>query len=430
MILIAGGIATVTFLKSWAYFLWAGYMQKCLVLNVLDPTKAKKRLLRETYQTFFGIVKEALKASNAVRSRRQLHETTYVRFMDEHHVASQLMIEASSYAWSQRETINGDVHKCVVRFDQRLFSFKETRRRNPALSLRLNHKRIGLPISRDGSYQRLQEHLKEGWRVTSFIMKQNLKFLAVLKKDVPKPVIRPNWMGVDINSSKIAVSIIGKGRVLKQNYCGQDVSSKQFRFEERRAKLQGYRDTVSREKAGLKLKRLSGKQRNYVRTRMWQISNEIVKLAKRFNANIAIERLKHLRKCRGEWGKRSTRKVNRIPYGFFRHALKYVAEREGVAVREIESSYTSQTCPRCGHVGRENWKGYSYFKCVKCRYEADRDRVASLNIALRATHVADPAEGQIPQGNAPVSGHILKDEGCGRWHQTTPSFKPTFFRRG
>ncbi|MBS7617908.1 transposase [Candidatus Bathyarchaeota archaeon] len=53
-------------------------------------------------------------------------------------------------------------------------------------------------------------------------------------------------------------------------------------------------------------------------------------------------------------------------------------------VKEVKSAYTSQTCPRCGHIGKENWKGYSYFQCVKCGYEADRDRTASRNIAERA----------------------------------------------
>jgi IS605 OrfB family transposase len=153
---------------------------------------------------------------------------------------------------------------------------------------------------------------------------------------------------------------------------------------------------------------------------MWQIANEVVKLAKQFNANIAIERLKHLRKHNGEWSRKSRRKTNRIPYSFFRHALKCVAEREGVLIKEVKPNYTSQTCPTCGHIGRENWRGYVRFKCVKCGYEADRDRAASLNIALRATKVADH-KGQIPQRDAPVSGHVLKDEGCGRWHQTTSS---------
>lgn len=303
-------------------------------------------------------------------------------------MASQLLIEATSYAWSVRKTVKGGIRKCIVRLDKRLFSlkfsFRGTKRGNPVLSLRLNRTRIGLPIDQDGAYRRLRQHLEEGWKLTSIIMKQNLKFLVVLYKEYARPVIRQNWMGVDVNSPKIAVSIISKDKVLKQTYHGQDVSGKQLRFEERKARLQGYRGTTSRGKAGLKLKGLSGRQRDYVKTRIWQVANEIVELAKEFSANIAIERLKDLRKRRGEWTKESRRKTNRIPYYFFRHALACVAEREGVFVEPVTPKYTSQTCPRCGHVGKENWRGYVHFKCVKCGYEADRDRVASLNIALRA----------------------------------------------
>jgi len=405
-----------------------------LHLNLLKPTKAKKRLLRQTYKIFFSIVKDALGYVGDVKSRAQLHEKTYYKFRGKYDVASQLVKEATSYAWSIRKNVDEEIDKCVVRFDRRLFSFKQTNRGNPVLSLRLNRERIGLPISRDRAYQRLQTRLKEGWKITSIIMKRELKFLVVLSKDFPEPPYRPNWMGIDINSSKIAISIVSGEKVLKQTYFGQDVSIRQFRFEERRAILQRYRDSVSGGKAGLKLKKLSGRQRNYVRTRMWQIANEIVKLAKEFKANIAIERLKHLRKRKGEWNKKSRRKVNRIPYRFFRHALKCVAEREGVIVEEIKPDYTSQTCPRCGHVGKENWKGYTYLKCVKCGYEADRDRIASLNVSLRAApKVGIPKHyfwSQIPEVGASVSRHVLKDERCGRWHQTTSSFKPTFFRRG
>jgi len=193
-------------------------------------------------------------------------------------------------------------------------------------------------------------------------------------------------------------------KLLKCSKCGEEHDPSE-----------GYRDNSS-SKAGLKLKRLSGRQRKYVKTRMWQIASEIVKLAKRFNANIAIEKLRHIRKNKEEWSKKSRRKVNRIPYGFFRHALKHVAERENVFVKEVKPSYTSQTCPRCGHVGRENWKGYVQFKCVKCGYGADRDRVASLNIALRAApKVGVPKRyfwSQPPEGGASVSRRVLKDEGC------------------
>ncbi|MGC8936392.1 MAG: hypothetical protein ACP5KV_03385 [Candidatus Methanomethylicaceae archaeon] len=67
------------------------------------------------------------------------------------------MIEATSYAWSSKKTIHGEPKRCVIRFDKRLFSLRETRE-NPVLSLRLNDERIGLPIQQDGAYQRLKQH--------------------------------------------------------------------------------------------------------------------------------------------------------------------------------------------------------------------------------------------------------------------------------
>jgi IS605 OrfB family transposase len=420
--LAVGGIAIIMFLYPFFFYFSGTPTRKCLPLNLLELTKAKERTLKQTYESLLNVVREALGFVGDVRSRAELHNKTYEKFRGKYHIASQLVVEATSYAWSIRKTVGEDIGKCVVRFDGRLFSFKQTKRDNPVLSLRLSYERIGLPIRRDGAYHRIKKHLEEGWKATSIIMKRNLSFLVVLHRDFPEPEVRENWMGVDVNSSKIAISVVGKERVLKQTYYGQDVSIKQLRFEERRAKFQSYRDKGS-SKAGIKLKSLSGKQRNYVRARIWQIANEIVKMAKKFNANIATERLRHLRKRKGEWSKKSRKKVNRIPYALFRHALKCVAEREGVFVKEFKASYTSQTCPPCGHIGKENWRVYRYFKCVKCGYEADRDRVASLNLALRAAPKAGIPKhyfhSQIPEGDASVSGHILKDERCERWHQTT-----------
>ncbi|WXG42768.1 MAG: hypothetical protein WED04_01490 [Promethearchaeati archaeon SRVP18_Atabeyarchaeia-1] len=139
-------------------------MRKCLPLNLLEPTEAKRRMLKQTYTTFLATVKEALSYLGGAKSRADLHHKTYTALRGRHQVASQLIIEATSYAWSARKTISGGsvVEKCVVRFDARLFSFRETRRGNPVLTLRASNKRIGLPISRDGAYQRLQEHLTQG----------------------------------------------------------------------------------------------------------------------------------------------------------------------------------------------------------------------------------------------------------------------------
>jgi IS605 OrfB family transposase len=409
-------------------------MRKCLILNLLKPTMKKIRMLRKTYATYLSVVKEALRSLDGVKSRAALHNRTYARLRAEHNIASQLVIEATSHAWSIRKTAGNGVMQCVVRFDARLFSFKQTKRGNPVLTLRTNTERTGLPLSSDGAYRRLQAHLSQGWKLTSIIMKRNMRFLVTVSMDIPAPTAGRSWVGVDVNSPRIATSTMGPGGLLKQVYYGKEISTRQFLFEKNRAVLQQYRDTSSRSKAGLKLKRLLMRQKNYVRTNVWTIANQVVQQAQAFGANIAVEKLRHLRRQRGEWTTRSRRKVNRIPYGFLRHALRHIAGRQRVLLVEVDPRYTSQMCPYCGHTGKENWVGYSYFRCRECGYEANRDRVASLNIALRAAQTQDTSGaykmGQFPGGSASVSRRVWQGEGFERPRQTTPSCKPTSFSGG
>jgi IS605 OrfB family transposase len=391
-------------------------MKKCLPLNLLELTNTKRKLLHETYATYLAVVREVLSSLDGVSSRGQLHNQTYRKLRSKHGIASQLVVEATGYAWNARKAPDGEVKQCVVRFDRRLFRFSRTRRGNPVLTLRTNTKRIGLPVSKDGAYQRLQLHIAQGWELTSIIMKKNQQLLTVLSIETPAPLTRVNWLGADINSPHIAVSIISPSiTILKQTYYGKKISTKQFGFEKRRAALQQYRDTNSRSKAGLKLRCLSGRQKNYVRTSIWTLANELVKLAETFNANIAIERLTHLKKRRGQWSRRTRRKVNRIPYGFFGHALRHVAERQRILVSEVNPNYTSQMCPSCGHTSKSNWRNYTYFKCTACGFEANRDRVASMNIALRAAHPAYMSNasslGLFPRGSVSVSRRVWQGEG-------------------
>ena len=50
---------------------------------------------------------------------------------------------------------------------------------------------------------------------------------------------------------------------------------------------------------------------------------------------------------------------------------------------EVEPDYTSQVCPVCSHLDKENRSG-KVFKCKCCGYQADADYVGSLNIKTRA----------------------------------------------
>jgi len=65
--------------------------------------------------------------------------------------------------------------------------------------------------------------------------------------------------------------------------------------------------------------------------------------------------------------------------------LKRQAEKHGIRVHITPSHYTSQTCPKCGFISKDNRKTQESFKCINCGYESNADLAASQNIELRYT---------------------------------------------
>lgn len=74
--------------------------------------------------------------------------------------------------------------------------------------------------------------------------------------------------------------------------------------------------------------------------------------------------------------KGAKQKLIQWPHGKLKQKLQYKLERENIGVIEISESYTSQTCPACGH--RHKPKGRNYV--CKCGYKNHRDIVGAINI--------------------------------------------------
>lgn len=71
-------------------------------------------------------------------------------------------------------------------------------------------------------------------------------------------------------------------------------------------------------------------------------------------------------------------------FGQFRTRLEAKVNARGGQVIAVNPAYTSQTCPSCGHVAKENRLHQSIFCCVECGYTANADVNAARNILLRA----------------------------------------------
>ncbi|EJV5949515.1 transposase [Vibrio alginolyticus] len=67
----------------------------------------------------------------------------------------------------------------------------------------------------------------------------------------------------------------------------------------------------------------------------------------------------------------------------FRRQLEYKQLWNGGLVVAVPAQYTSQTCPCCSHVSKDNRKTQSHFACIKCGYTNNADIVGALNILER-----------------------------------------------
>jgi len=54
----------------------------------------------------------------------------------------------------------------------------------------------------------------------------------------------------------------------------------------------------------------------------------------------------------------------------------------------VSPQYTSQTCPACEHVAKENRQTQAKFECVDCGHTDNADVVGALNILARGHRVA------------------------------------------
>ena len=80
-------------------------------------------------------------------------------------------------------------------------------------------------------------------------------------------------------------------------------------------------------------------------------------------------------------GHTTNQKLHQWSHGHVRHLLSYKAERMGMQVDLQEESYTSKTCPKCGHVRKSKVAG-RVFRCTKktCQWQYHRDGVGAINI--------------------------------------------------
>ncbi|NHZ65036.1 RNA-guided endonuclease InsQ/TnpB family protein, partial [Massilia genomosp. 1] len=90
-------------------------------------------------------------------------------------------------------------------------------------------------------------------------------------------------------------------------------------------------------------------------------------------------------------------------WGEFRRQPGYKLGWNGGMLLAVPAQHTSQTCPACGHVSKDNRQTQASFLCVDCGYENHADVVGAMNVLARGHRV-------LACGESAQSGRSMKQE--------------------
>lgn len=90
-------------------------------------------------------------------------------------------------------------------------------------------------------------------------------------------------------------------------------------------------------------------------------------------------------------------------WGEFRRQLDYKVSWNGGILLAVPPQFTSQHCPCCGHVSKDNRQTQAKFLCVDCGYENHADVVGAINVLERGHRL-------LACGESVQSGRSMKQE--------------------
>lgn len=88
-----------------------------------------------------------------------------------------------------------------------------------------------------------------------------------------------------------------------------------------------------------------------------------------------------------EFGVKYSRLVRLLRLNSIKDWMKQQAEKREIRIHLTPSYYSSQQCPKCGCIDRENRETQEDFECCRCGYHANADTNAAMNLKSRYTNV-------------------------------------------
>jgi IS605 OrfB family transposase len=183
-----------------------------------------------------------------------------------------------------------------------------------------------------------------------------------------------NVVGVDLGINFLATTYESNGKTAFFN--GKQVKNTRGQYKATRKELQQRQTPSSRKR----LKEIGQRENRY----MADVNHCVTKALVTKYPKGTLFVLEDLSGVRNATEKvRVKNRYVSVSWAFyqFRQMLEYKAELHGHKVIVVSPKYTSQTCPKCGHVEKSNRNKKTHtFCCKNCSYTSNDDRIGAMNL--------------------------------------------------
>lgn len=184
-----------------------------------------------------------------------------------------------------------------------------------------------------------------------------------------------NVAGIDIGVNFLAACYDSAGKT--SFYNGHTVKHKRIQYQRMRQKLQAIH-TASAKRC---LKRMDHRENRWMQDVNHCISKALVS-SQPGGTLFVLEDLTGIARGKSEPFRRYGRHRH-VSWAFYdlQKKIEYKALRNGSMVLFVDPSYTSQKCPKCGHIEKGNRRKECHtFGCKNCGYQSNDDRIGAMNL--------------------------------------------------
>ena len=183
-----------------------------------------------------------------------------------------------------------------------------------------------------------------------------------------------NVVGIDRGVNFIASTYDSKGR--SGFYSGKTVKNKRAHYKRLRRELQSKQTPSARRR----LKAVGQRENRWMRDVNHCVSKALVESSPE-GTLFVLEDLKGIRQATEKVLKKDRYEIVSWSFYDLEQKLNYKALGNRQKVIKVDPAYTSQTCPKCGHIDkRSRHKKVHTFVCTNCGYTSNDDRIGAMNL--------------------------------------------------